>query len=258
MLFGAAFSPFRSPLWAVLFGCGLAAPSLPNLGAQTQTIGYQPLTDAGHLSSGFTEGFGSGKADVIPFDFTGLGSYSVGSISLLLSGDASLSDVSVSISSALPTNLGSETSLASFSLSGTLNSTPTVYTFNAESTPALTAGATYYLQLGYTGSATVNWILTTSAGQSGVGFFSGSGGIPPLTPVNSTLSPSEFVTFRQLTAGGSSDDYQQVGGFSVTAEAMSAVPEPATYGLVMGAAALLAGLIARRRRMSDGPIRSGG
>ena len=54
------------------------------------------------------------------------------------------------------------------------------------------------------------------------------------------------VTYRSLTSGGFTNVQDTMGAFSITANAVSAIPEPSTYAVVLGA--LVLGFVALRRR----------
>lgn len=230
------------PGWLAL-GFLLLAPS--GLRAQT-TIGHSPVANAAAPSvSSFVSGMTTSTAYIVPFRFNSIGNYSLTSISLLLSGNSSVTSLSLSVSSTLPTDLTAPTALTTFSTTGTLGSTPAAFTFNAGATPTLTAGTTYYLRFAYTGTDTVNWIKVNSNGNTG------SGGVPALSPVESlyssiTASGGEpNLSYRSVTSSGFTDGFDNIGGFSITA---SAIPEPSTYAAIFGAAALVGAVVVRRRR----------
>jgi len=236
---------------AALFAALALAGASP-FAAQTATIGYTPLSNfnAPDVIS-FVSGMTTGTAYLVPFAFNTLGDYSVTSVSLFLSGNSNLTSLSLSVSAALPTDLTAPTALTTLSASGTLTGTPTAFTFNAGAAPMLTAGATYYFRFAYTGGDTVNWIKLSTGSSTG------SGGIPPLAAVDALYTYTEgevggaAVSFRTVSGGGFSDGYDHIGGFSITAAAASAIPEPSTYAALFGAAALAGAAAWRLRRSRD-------
>lgn len=224
--------------------------------AQTATIGYDPVANL--LSPTVlrfnTASLNANTAFIFPFRFNTLGDYSLTSVKLLLAGDADLADFSLSVSSTLPTDLTPPSALINFSTTGTLSSTESAYTFTPGATPTLAANTTYYYRVAYTGGDTANWIL--SGGTS----YTGSGSTPSLTFIDSAFAANTLITYRSVTIGGSSsggsssagplytDNYGNVGAFSITASAVSAIPEPSTYAAIAGALTLAAAIVVRRRR----------
>lgn len=191
----------------------------------------------------------------IPFIFYGFDEpYRLNSIQLLLSGDADLSDISLLATSTLGIDLTLPPILTTFSTTGTLTDTPTVYTFGADSFPHLTPGSTYYVRLLYTGTDTANWVLTSVAASGGEGSSSGgdpstSGGYGSPPPVH--LSPMvgpighdlSFMT-RWVTSTSYSNQ-RYTAGISITA---TAVPEPAHFALGVTGFTLTMALLVRLRR----------
>jgi len=236
----------RAALAAALVLAGTSS-----LVAQT-TIGYSPVANYNAPTVAIFTGtsLNSSTAFIVPFQINTLGNYSLTSVSLLLAGNASLSDFSLSVSSTLPTDLTAPTALTAFSAAGTLTGTETAYNFTSGATPTLAANTTYYFRIAYTGGATANWIKPTDGGASG------SGGIPALTFFDSVLisgsgsggTTATAITYRSLTSGGFSDGYNVMGAFSITASAASAIPEPATYAAIFGGLALVGAVVLRRRR----------
>ncbi len=230
--------------------CGVSV-----LRAQTATIGYDPLANTG----GFIfKSFTASTAYVVPFQFNTLGDYSINSVSLLLRGDADLADFTLSVSTTLPSDLTAPTSLTTFSTTGTLSGSDVVYSFSSGATPTLAANTTYYLRVGYNGANTANWIAT-SGGGVGVNNYGAfvfnpvSGAVFGGTAGYGGLN-ADPITYRSLTSGGFNDSEATMGGFSLTASAVSVIPEPAAYASLVGAVTLAAALFVRRRRQnSSGP-----
>jgi len=228
-------------LRAGLLAFALAAAS--GLRAQSATIGYSPVANADAPSvNSFVSGMSTGTGYIVPFRVNSLGDYSLTSVSLLLSGNSSVTSLSLSVSSTLPTDLTAPTALTTFTTTGALGATPAAFTFNAGATPTLTAGTTYYFRVAYTGTDTVNWIRANGTA------ISGSGGIPPLSFIDSSFAAGQAITYRSVTSGGFTDLNNHIGAFSITANAVSAVPEPSTYAALAGALALAAAFFVRRRR----------
>ena len=221
--------------------------------AQTATIGYNPVSNqiAPTVLRFNTASLNENTAFIVPFQFNSLGDYSLTSVKLLLAGNADLAEFSLSVSSTLPTDLTPPSALLTFSTTGTLSGTESAYTFTPSATPTLAANTTYYYRVAYTGADTANWIL------SGGSTFTGSGSTPSLTFIDSAFAANTFITYRSVTNGGSSsgssvplynDYYGNMGAFSITASAVSAIPEPSTYAAIAGALTLIGALVVRRRQ----------
>lgn len=225
------------------------ALGVSGLHAQTATIGYNPvanpLAPTVLLFTGAS--LNTTTAFVVPFRFNTLGDYSLTSVSLLLAGNANLADFSISVSSTLPTNLTPPTALTTFSATGTLNGTGTAYSFASGATPTLTANTTYYYRVAYNGTDTANWILTGGSASTG------SGGTPALTYISSSFAPNTMITYRSVTGTGLTDGYGNMGAFSITANAVSAIPEPSTYAAIAGALTLVGAIFVRRRQRCSRP-----
>ncbi|MEY2878843.1 MAG: hypothetical protein RLZZ15_1223 [Verrucomicrobiota bacterium] len=220
------------------------AVGVASLRAQTATIGYSPV--ANPLSPtvlSFTgASLNANTAFIVPFQINTLGDYSLSSVSLLLAGNASLANFSLSVSSTLPTDLTPPSALTTFSATGTLNPTEAAYNFTSGATPTLAANTTYYFRVAYTGTDTANWILT------GGSAFTGSGSTPSLSFISSAFGADTLITYRSVASGAGSNDYGNMGAFSITASAVSAVPEPSTYAALAGGLTLAAALYVRRRQ----------
>jgi hypothetical protein len=221
-----------------------AALGLNQLRAQTATIGYSPVANplAPAVFAFTGASLDANTAFIVPFRFNTLGDYSLTSVSLLLAGNANLTHFSLSVSSTLPTDLTPPTALTTFAATGTLSSTETAYNFTTGATPTLAANTTYYFRVAYTGTDTANWILT------GGSAFSGSGSTPSLTFINSAFAANTLITYRSVASGDFSNDYGNLGAFSITASAVSAIPEPSTYAALAGGLTLAAALYVRRRQ----------
>lgn len=245
---------FRALRSAGLLAALALAAALPLRGQSTATIGHSPIADAAGTNSSLFATIG--RSDIyVPFRINTLGDYTLSSVALLLNGTGSVGGLTLLATTALGTDPGTPgSSLATFTGSGTLGATPTVFTFNAGSSATLTANTTYYLYLGFDSASSVNWIRTSIASAGGAGSGSGtvSGGTT-LNPTFGTLAATDTVSFRsfQSNSGGVTivdQSQSNFAGFSITASAVSAIPEPSTYAALGGAAALVVALIVRRRR----------
>jgi hypothetical protein len=240
-----------------------ATLGISGLRAQTLTIGYGEENTVSPTVNIFTgASLEANTAFIIPFQFNSeifTDGFYLNSVSLLLSGDASLADFSLSVSSALPTDLILPSALVTFSSTGLLGETGLARTFTPNATvniPSISSGSfgsesgsgpsffTYYLRVAYTGTDTANWILAGNAGTP----YSGSGSSPTFSAFRGTLDPSEVISYRSVTSEGYENDFATLGAFSITATAVTAVPEPATYAGIIGAATLAVALVVRRRR----------
>lgn len=217
--------------------------------AQTATIGYNSVSNplAPTVLRFNDASLTASTAYIVPIQINSIGNYSLTSVSLLLAGNANLAHFSLSVSSTLPTDLTPPTALTTFSTTGTLSGTETAYNFTSGATPTLAANTTYYFRVAYTGTDTANWILT------GGSAFTGSGSTPSLTFIDSAFAANTLLTYRSVTnVGGSgvtySNDYGNLGAFSITATAVSAIPEPSTYAAIAGALTLVGAILVRRRQ----------
>ncbi len=177
---------------------------------------------------------------VVPFRFDALGDYTLTSANLLLStpsGTASLSDVSLQVFSSLPASLSLPTPITSFASLETATTTLDVHTFAATSSPTFTAGTTYYLGLTYFGLDPLTWNATDS-----------SVGAMGAYPVNDTFSNGTAFSYYGIGTQGVNPNTYQIGGFSITAAAVTAIPEPATTVAFAAGAVLAAALWVRWRR----------
>jgi hypothetical protein len=215
--------------------------------AQTATIGYNSVSNplAPTVAIFTNASLNADTAFIVPFRFNTLGNYSLTSVSLLLAGNANLAHFSLSVSSTLPTDITPPTALTTFTTTGTLSSTETAYSFTSGATPTLAANTTYYFRFAYTGTDTANWI------QTGGGAFTGSGSTPSLTFINSAFAANTLITYRSVASGDFSNEYGNLGAFSITASAVSAIPEPSTYAAIAGALTLVGALIIRRRKVAS-------
>ena len=231
-----------------------ATLGVSRLRAQTATLGYDPVANlVSPTVLTFTgASLNATTAFVVPFQFNTLGNYSLTSVSLLLAGNASLAQFSLAVSTTLPTDLTPPTALTTFSATGTLSGTEAAYNFTSGATPTLAANTTYYFRVAYTGTDTANWIAAAANGTGATG----SGGFVFVPVSGALLSTSNgyggvftsAVTYRSLTSGGFTNVQDTLGAFSITATAVSAIPEPSTYAALAGAATLAAALYVRRRK----------
>lgn len=219
-------------------------PTAP-LGTPTK-VGYGSIA-AGTVPGGTFafQTFSTGSVVVIPFTFNSLGTYSLTSVNLLLSasaGSASLSNLSLQVFSTAPSNSTDlPTTVASFASTGTATSTLGIHTFSATSSAVLDAHTTYYLGVSYFGDNTLSWNAT-------IGTPVGSGPVD----LNDTYNDGVRFNFYVLNAGVKTDKTDQLGGFSITAAAASAIPEPATTTALAAGGVLTAALWVRWRRRRAG------
>lgn len=220
----------------------LAAP----LGAQT-TIGFTPNADENNTQQIFAS-LSNSTGYILPFTFgaTGIGGdYAISSVSLLLSGNASLADFSVSVSSTFSTDLAAPTALDTFTTTGTLTATPTAHTFSSAANTTLSQASTYYLRVVYSGSDTASWIRTSGNAYGIGGSTNYGGGVPSLT---AAYNPGDQkIYYRTVTSGGFTD-FGTSGTNMGVALTATAIPEPGTAAALAGAAALVVALVIRRRR----------
>ncbi len=215
-------------------------PAAP-LGTPTK-VGYDSISNGTVPGGDYAfVNFSSGSVVVIPFRFSSLENYTLTSANLLLrtpSGTVSLSDLSVEVYDSLPPNETSlPTPVASFASTGNITSTLGIYTFSATTSLTLEADTTYYFGVSYFGTHSFAWNATT-------GSATGSGPVY----VNDTFEDGTTFTYYVLNAGGAPLATGIVGGFSITASAVSAVPEPATTTALAAGAVLAAALWVRWRR----------
>ncbi len=222
-------------------------PAAP-LGTPTK-VGYGSIADGNVPGGSFAfKTFTSGSVIVIPFQFNSLGAYTLTSASLLLKTDAnniSLFDLSLVVYDTIPPDSTSlpaaVTSFASTDVAP--SNTLGIHTFTATSSPTLEAGRDYYLGVTFFGPHTLAWNLTAEDPT-------GSGPVV----VADTYEDGTTFSYYLLSAGGGGTTrlIEQVGGFSITAAAITAVPEPATTTALAAGAVLTAALWIRWRRRRAG------
>lgn len=215
-------------------------PAAP-LGTPTK-VGYNSIANGTVPGTSYAfKTFTTGSVVVIPFRFDSLENYTLTSANLLLrtsSGTVSLSDLSLEVYDVLPPNSASlPTPVASFAATGNITTSLGIYTFTATTSLTLEADTTYYFGVSYFGSHTFMWDATT-------GSVTGSG---PLY-VNDTFGDGTTFSYYVLNAGGTTSSFEILGGFSITAAAINAVPEPATTTAIAAGAVLAAALWVRWRR----------
>jgi len=220
-----------------------ATPAAP-LGTPTK-VGYKSIADGTVPGGNYAfMTFTTGSLVVIPFRFDSLENYTLTSANLLLrtsSGSVSLSDLSVQVYDTLPSNRTSlPTPVASFASIGDITSTLGIHTFTATSSLTLEADTTYYFGVSYFGSHTFAWDATSNTAT----------GIGPLY-VNDTFPDGTMLSYYVINNGASLFSHV-VGGFSITAAAVGAVPEPATTAALAAGAVLAAALWVRWRRRRAG------
>ncbi len=245
---------------AMMLAAAVATTS-PLRAQTTATIGYATIADGAGLNANLFTATGiENRSDVyVPFQINTLGNYSLTSVSLLLAGTGNVSGLTLLATSSLGTANGTPgSSVAIFSGSGTLSGTASVFTFNASSSSTLAANTTYYLYLGFNSATDINWIRASVVGEggSGLGAFgdaggSGGGGFNPITGTIATTTSTGTFRFFVSGYGTTAERFgANFPGISITASAMSAVPEPSTYAAICGAGALVAAIVIRRRRRS--------
>ena len=242
--------------------------------SSSATVGYASVADFVQQLDGYYH-FPtptSSSLVFIPFAFDTLGDYTLSSVKLLLDdginqgddsnhaggtdgdgggapgGDggflASVSVVSVKVYSSLPESLTLPEALLAFSPgegTTTIGTVPLSYNFLANSAPTFTAGQTYYLAIANpTGNSSWAWLATGND----------STGVPYLDddPITTLVSNGTELVYHHLTSGGLTHHYENLGGFSITATSVSAVPEPTTVSALAGAAVLAVALFVRGRR----------
>ncbi len=222
---------------------GQPNPAAP-LGTPT-TVGYKSIANGTVPGGNYAfMNFSTGSVVVIPFRFDSLENYTLTSANLLLrtpSGTVNLSDLSLQVYDALPPNSTSlPTPVASFASTGDITTTLGIHTFAATSSLILEADTTYYFGVTYFGPHTFAWNATSST----------TTGIGPLY-VNDTFLDGTTFSYYVINTGVSLFT-NVVGGFSITAAAVSAVPEPATTAVLAAGAVLAAALWVRWRRRHAG------
>lgn len=213
-------------------------------GSTPNFVGYGSIATGTIPSSttSFVSGMTSGTVFVVPFAFDSLGNYSLTSVSLLLSsstGTADRSDFSLNVFSSQPTSLSLPTAVATFSATGAIGSSQAIYTFSADSSPTLAANTIYFLGVSYGGADSVDWNATAAATT-----------LFATDPLSDTFADGTLFSYDTVTSGGASVLQDNMGGFSIAASAIGAIPEPATAGMLAAGAILAAALGVRwgRRR----------
>ncbi len=216
-------------------------------------VGYSSTAEGETSPSNYRAHFtslGSQKIYVIPFRFDSLGDYTLTSANLLLStplglpsqpsfATPSLSDVSLQVFSSLPSSLSLPTPITSFASLDIATTTVGVHTFAATSSPTLTASTTYYLGLTYLGDDPLSWNYYEEVPSLG----------PKLSnPVSDTFNSRTAFIYYAIGSEGVTQDTAVLGGFSITAAAVNAIPEPATTVAFAAGAVLAAAMWVRWRR----------
>ena len=249
---------------ACVFGAALLAASSARASA---TIGYDSLVEGNAGGNAGMDLDVYGATFYVPFAFDFDGPYAIDSIRLLLysgSLDSSqLSLFSLLITPTLGTDLTVPAALTTLSATGTLADSPTVYTFNADSSAVLTSGSTYYLRMAYAAPSSLDqpfWgsllsISGTPPADSGDPDpkggppSGGHAGAPDDASVTltalTTLNPIGGFTYRAIGGDGKVYDRIDMFGLAITA---TAVPEPADFAMLAGGLALGAVLLRRLRR----------
>lgn len=250
------------------------------------TIGHQAAANKTTAQSDdafpFVTGLTSDTLIVIPFSFNSVGSYTLaetrlllrdGSSSYLLGGEGpaegsnpntsgsfsggggasgtgdtganspSFSGVSINVFSTLPTSSAVPTSLLSFStahIGGPSWNAFHFYHYSADAAPTFTGGVTYYLGITYVGTGILEWDLNFDDHYNLP--------YPGDIPLTSIVGNSDPLVFYKVTAAGVENFYDNVGGFSITANVVSAIPEPAAVAVLAASSVLALALFVRWRR----------
>jgi hypothetical protein len=211
-------------------------------GGTPNVVGYGSIANGTVPSSTLLfMGLTSSSVFVVPFAFDSLGNYSLTSVSLLLSsssGTANLSDLPLKIFSTQPiTTLSLPTAVTTFFATGSIASNQAIYTFSPSSSPTLLPHTTYYLGVTYVGTDSVDWNET---------------GMDNFAAVDGALTDTfpDGTDFNYFIVGDGGFDTLQgnIGGFSITASAVSAIPEPAAVGAIAALCVLALALLVRWRR----------
>ncbi len=244
----------------------------------TAAVGYTSIhtdiADKDYLGGGW--GLNATEIYVVPFRINTLGNYSLTSASFLFQSQAyggdpntsgggqhgggppptdggsggdpvysvypGASELSVQVFSSLPDSLTLPTSLVTFAdFEGYPNGGGNVTLTPLSSSPTLNADTTYYLSI-YKPINPYSGIFWGAPEWSG-GPVDGDPDFVSALYDNGTQLP-----FYKITADGVTEHYGVIGGFSLTATAVSAVPEPATAAAILGGSVLAAALWVRRRR----------
>jgi hypothetical protein len=90
------------------------------------------------------------------------------------------------------------------------------------------------------GANELDWIKTTAGSATLT--------VTDFLPVTSIYDAGTLFIYRQTDATSFTDGWTNIGGFSITANAVSVIPEPGAVAAIAGGLALLAGFIVRWRR----------
>lgn len=243
----------------------------------TAAVGYTSINTGIATPSDLSGGWGLSTTEiyVVPFRINTLGNYSLTSLSLLFQsqsygGDPNTSggdqhgggppptdgsseggpiyslypnagELSIQVFSSLPDSLTLPTSLVTFAALHGYPNGGGIVTFTPLSSPTLNPDTTYFLSVykPINPYSAITWGMPSgSLADSPLGF-------DPITGLhdNGTRFP-----FHKVTADGVTNHYDIIGGFSLTATAVSAIPEPATTAVILGGGVLAAALWVRRRR----------
>ena len=244
----------------------------------TAAVGYTSINadTASHLYLRSGWGLNATEIYVVPFRINTLGNYSLTSVSFLFQsqayggdpdtsggnehgggpppGDGSsegdpvdsvypgASELSVQVFSSLPDSLTLPISLVTFAdFEGYPNGGGNV-TLTPLSSPTLNADTTYYLSIykPINPYSSILWGMPVWSGDPVDG--------PALDYIAGLYDNGTQLPFYKVTADGVTGHYGVIGGFSLTATAVSAVPEPATAAVILGGSVAAAALWVRRRR----------
>jgi hypothetical protein len=238
---------------------GAVLLNAPRAVAQT-TIGHVPITDGGTTSTFFTI---TGHNQIfVPFKFSSIGSYNVSSVNLFLQ-NFNAENIGVTLVNALPSGTTIASDMATFTNPGSGGSVggPANTAFTATSSPTLTAGTEYYIRV-YSKGAPLSGTTPTTVG-TWLYDYNGSYTTVALSALTSALGTTDAISFRntlystaftgslsQPASYSTVGDYDRLGQFSITANALTAVPEPATYATLVGLTVLgvALGMRTRKRR----------
>ncbi len=257
---------------AILLSLTLVLPQA-RANDDTAAVGYTSINagTASHNDLGGGWGLYATEIYFVPFRINTLGNYSLTSVSFLFQSQAyggdpntsggsehgggpggigeptysmypHASELSIQVFSSLPNSLTLPTSLVTFAAFGGYPNGGGNVTFTPLSFPTLNADTTYYLSAykPINPYSSISWVMPEWLGDPVDG--------PSSDPIAGLYDNGTQLPFYKVTADGVTEHYGVVGGFSLTATAVSAVPEPATTAVILGGCVLAAALWVRRRR----------
>ena len=82
---------------------------------------------------------------------------------------------------------------------------------------------------------------------------SSGGAFPGDNPVTNLVGDGTPLVYYKITSTGVQSFYDNVGGFTIAANAVTAIPEPASVGAIAGLGVLATAAWVRRRRVAGRP-----